>query len=136
MHVDFQGWRITTGADYTFPSGTSLAAGGYLVITADPAAFATATGVTALGPWKSGAKLSNNGEDITLCNASGTVVDVVARRNVVRVVEQLHKDSRTIEGLIREGQIAIVGAMYDVVTGDIEFLPDDVRADRQMRQTL
>lgn len=66
----------------------------------------------------------------------GTVVDVVARRNVVRVVEQLHKESRTIEGLIREGQIAIVGAMYDVVTGDIEFLPDDVRADRQMRQTL
>ncbi|MDF0666610.1 MAG: bifunctional SulP family inorganic anion transporter/carbonic anhydrase [Nitrospira sp.] len=66
----------------------------------------------------------------------GTVVDVVARRNVVRVVEQLHKASRTIDGLIREGQIAIVGAMYDVVTGDIEFLPDDVRADRQMRQTL
>lgn len=56
-----------------------------------------------------------------------TLVDVVSRRNVVRVVEQLHKQSRTIDGLIRKGRIAIVGAMYDVVTGDIEFLGDDVR---------
>ncbi|MBX3329208.1 MAG: bifunctional SulP family inorganic anion transporter/carbonic anhydrase [Nitrospira sp.] len=55
---------------------------------------------------------------------AGTVMDVVARRNVVRVVEQLHKQSRTIDGLIRKRQIAIVGAMYDVVTGNIEFLQD------------
>jgi carbonic anhydrase/SulP family sulfate permease len=61
-------------------------------------------------------------------DVTGTLVDGVARRNVVRVAEQLHKQSRTIDGLIRKGQIAIVGAMYDVVTGDIEFLRDDVRA--------
>jgi carbonic anhydrase len=64
---------------------------------------------------------------------TGTLVDGVARRNVVRVVEQLHKQSRTIDDLIRKGQIAIVGAMYDVETGDIEFLRDDVRANMEIR---
>lgn len=69
-------------------------------------------------------------------DVTGTLVDGVARRNVVRVAEQLHKQSRTIDGLIRKGQIAIVGAMYDVVTGDIEFLQDDVRAIKEIKQTL
>jgi carbonic anhydrase len=52
-------------------------------------------------------------------------VDAVARRNVLWVVEQMRKQSRTLDGLVREGRIAIVGAMYDVVTGDIEFLAED-----------
>ena len=52
-------------------------------------------------------------------------VDAVARRNVLRVVEQMRKQSQTLDGLVREGRIAIVGAMYDVVTGEIEFLAED-----------
>ena len=52
-------------------------------------------------------------------------VDTVARRNVLRVVEQMREQSRTLDGLVREGRIAVVGAMYDVVTGDIEFLAED-----------
>ncbi|TKB94361.1 MAG: sulfate transporter [Nitrospira sp.] len=52
-------------------------------------------------------------------------VDAVARRNVLRVVQQMREQSRTLDGLIREGRIAIVGAMYDVVTGEIEFLAED-----------
>lgn len=52
-------------------------------------------------------------------------VDAVARRNVLRVVEQMHEQSRTLDGLVREGRVAIVGAMYDVVTGEIEFLAED-----------
>ena len=52
-------------------------------------------------------------------------VDAVARRNVLRVVERMRKQSQTLDGLAREGQIAIVGAMYDVVTGEIEFLAED-----------
>ena len=52
-------------------------------------------------------------------------VDAVARRNVSRVVEQMRQQSQTLDGLVREGRIAIVGAMYDVVTGKIEFLGDD-----------
>ena len=49
-------------------------------------------------------------------------VDAVARRNVTRVVERMRTESPTLDGLVREGRIAIVGAMYDVATGEIEFL--------------
>lgn len=52
-------------------------------------------------------------------------IDVVARRNVMRVVERLHTESRTLGDLVRDGRIAIVGAIYDVATGQIEFLTDD-----------
>jgi carbonic anhydrase/SulP family sulfate permease len=54
----------------------------------------------------------------------GAFVDSVARRNVVRVVETLLRDSRTLADLVRDGRILVVGAMYDVVTGGIEFLPE------------
>jgi carbonic anhydrase len=49
----------------------------------------------------------------------------VARRNVARVVKRMREQSQTLNGLVREGRIAIVGAMYDVVTGEIEFLAED-----------
>jgi carbonic anhydrase/SulP family sulfate permease len=52
------------------------------------------------------------------------LINTVARRNVARSVEQLRKLSATLDRLIREGRIAIVGAMYDVTTGAIEFLPE------------
>ncbi len=51
-------------------------------------------------------------------------VDGVARRNVVRVVRRMREESRTLDELVRSDRIAIVGAMYDVTTGEIEFLPD------------
>jgi carbonic anhydrase/SulP family sulfate permease len=49
-------------------------------------------------------------------------VNAVARRNVLRVIEVMRQQSKTLEQLLRDGQIEIVGAMYDVVTGDLEFL--------------
>jgi len=54
-----------------------------------------------------------------------SLVNAVARRNVLQVVERMRAQSRTLDGLVREGRIAIVGAMYDVVTGEIEFLTED-----------
>jgi carbonic anhydrase/SulP family sulfate permease len=57
------------------------------------------------------------------------VVDSVARRNVARVVEQISRESQTLARLIRDGRVAVVGAMYDVSTGAIEFLPDTVGAE-------
>ena len=53
----------------------------------------------------------------------GPFVDDVARRNVARVVEQILHESQALADLVRAGRIAIVGAMYDVATGNIEFLP-------------
>jgi carbonic anhydrase len=53
-----------------------------------------------------------------------TFVDAVARRSVSRVVERMRKQSHTLDGLLRERRITIVGAMYDIVTGAIEFLAE------------
>jgi carbonic anhydrase/SulP family sulfate permease len=64
---------------------------------------------------------------------AGPLVDAVARRNVLRVVESMREQSTTLDDLVRKQQIAIVGAMYDVGTGALEFLtgdtcgPDDQR---------
>ena len=52
------------------------------------------------------------------------IVDAVARRNVLRVVTQIRTQSQTLDTLARDGRIAIVGAMYDVVTGEVEFLTE------------
>ncbi len=80
------GWAITTGADYTFPAGTTIPAGGYLIVAANPAALRAASSsagsATVLGPWKTGATLANKGETITLAapgasTGSWTTVDVV-----------------------------------------------------------
>ncbi|MGE0608986.1 MAG: bifunctional SulP family inorganic anion transporter/carbonic anhydrase, partial [Pirellulales bacterium] len=52
------------------------------------------------------------------------MVDQVARRNVQHSVQQIVSESRTISRLVEEGRLAVVGAMYDVGTGEIEFLQD------------
>ena len=51
-----------------------------------------------------------------------SLINAVARRNVSQVVERMRAQSQTLDDLVRGGRIAIVGAMYDVVTGKIEFL--------------
>lgn len=51
-------------------------------------------------------------------------IDEVARRNVLRVTEQLRKQSGTLSRLAQDGSIAIVGAMYDVVDGGIVFFDE------------
>jgi hypothetical protein len=88
--ADLTGWAITKGAGYTFPAGTTIAPGGFLVVAADPAALRAASpsaaAATVLGPWKSGAKLANNGETVTLSRpgttaGSWTTVDSVAYAN-------------------------------------------------------
>ncbi|PAW66592.1 MAG: hypothetical protein B9S34_07760 [Opitutia bacterium Tous-C1TDCM] len=75
------GWALTQGVDFVFPAGTSIPAGGYLVVAANPAALRAAAPALAaaavVGPWRSGATLANRGETVTLANAAGTVVDRV-----------------------------------------------------------
>lgn len=74
--VDLQGWRISGGVDLTFTSPTLVAAGGLVVVAADPAALEAATGFAgALGPWAG--RLSNGGERIALRNPAGIRVDDV-----------------------------------------------------------
>jgi carbonic anhydrase len=52
-------------------------------------------------------------------------VDEVAGANVLRTVSRIRNESPTLDRLVRQGQIAIVGAMYDVATGGMAFLVDD-----------
>ncbi len=54
------------------------------------------------------------------------LVDTVARQNVLQVTTVLREKSRTLAGLVREGRVAVVGAIYDVVTGEIEFFENDM----------
>jgi carbonic anhydrase len=49
-------------------------------------------------------------------------VDGVARQNVIRVVESIRVESQTLRDLEKAGRILIVGALYDVSSGEIEFL--------------
>lgn len=51
-------------------------------------------------------------------------VDAVARRNVARSVQTILQQSQTLSGLVRDGRVVVVGAMYNIVTGDIDFLTD------------
>jgi MFS superfamily sulfate permease-like transporter/carbonic anhydrase len=45
----------------------------------------------------------------------------VSRRNVLRTMRKIRERSSTLDGLVREGKIAIVGGMYDVSTGLVTF---------------
>jgi len=68
-------------------------------------------------------------EKLAFANASvdqrRAIVDQVARKNVIRSVQLIAQESATINRLLEDGKTAIVGAMYDVVTGDIEFLTEN-----------
>jgi carbonic anhydrase/SulP family sulfate permease len=64
-----------------------------------------------------------------------TMVDAVARENVLRVVREIRAQSRTLDKLVQERRIAIVGAMYDVTTGGIEFLVEDGLSEAALRKT-
>ena len=74
--VDLTNWKLADAVTFTFPGGTTLAAGGYLVIAQDPATLLSKYAVTALGPWVG--KLSNTGETIELRDAANIIKDTVS----------------------------------------------------------
>ncbi len=51
------------------------------------------------------------------------VVNAAVRSNVSRVTDKIFHQSQTIRSLHEEGRVAIIGAVYDVATAEIEFLP-------------
>ncbi|MCS7211821.1 MAG: carbonic anhydrase, partial [Chloroherpetonaceae bacterium] len=57
-------------------------------------------------------------------------VNAAVRENVRLQVEQLQRLEPILAELVRTGQIKIVGAIYDLATGKVEFLPDGETAQR------
>jgi MFS superfamily sulfate permease-like transporter len=57
--------------------------------------------------------------------ARQTFIDDVARRNVLTVVNGIVERSPALAKLVEDRRIAIVGAVYDVRTGHMEFLTDE-----------
>jgi carbonic anhydrase/SulP family sulfate permease len=55
-------------------------------------------------------------------------IDQIARRNVLHSVNKLLESSAIIRRMADDGMVAVVGAMYDVATGEIEFLLDESNA--------
>ncbi|MBS0152005.1 MAG: bifunctional SulP family inorganic anion transporter/carbonic anhydrase [Nitrospira sp.] len=63
------------------------------------------------------------------------MANVVSRGNVLRAVKELRQQSRTLDNLVRERRIAIVGAMYDITTGGIEFVVEDGLGEMGIQRT-
>jgi hypothetical protein len=87
------GWEFTDGINFTFPSGTTIPANGYLlVVKTTPAYFRTKYsvpgGVTVLGPY--GGNLSNAGEKLEL--SKPTDKDELGEQVYVRVDRVVYSD--------------------------------------------
>jgi hypothetical protein len=72
-NLELSGVRITNGTSYTFPVGTFVAPGQFIVLASDAAAFTNKyPGVRVDGVYTN--NLSNSGETVTLVHATGTPI--------------------------------------------------------------
>ncbi|MEZ6116712.1 MAG: lamin tail domain-containing protein [Pirellulaceae bacterium] len=74
--VDVSGWQFDDGMNFEFPAGTSIPAGGYLVVSNDAATLRQKyPDIQIVGNF--GGSLSNAGENIRLVDTNKNVVDSV-----------------------------------------------------------
>jgi len=75
VDVDLTGWRLDQAVHFTFPAGTVIPGGGFLVVASSPSTL-VAQGVTnALGPFTG--RLGNGGDTVQLRNNNDRVMDEV-----------------------------------------------------------
>lgn len=75
--------------------------------------------------------------DKDLCSKMGEMTveeqeafsDEVARKNVIRSVQEITERSEVIRDLTKAGEVMVVGALYDVKSGKIEFMLDGESAE-------
>ncbi|MCH2592855.1 MAG: lamin tail domain-containing protein [Pedosphaera sp.] len=78
--IDLSGWRFVDGVNFAFPSGASIAAGGYLVVAADTDYVRRVYKLNnVLGNYDG--ELSNPGELLRLEDADGNLADEVEYSN-------------------------------------------------------
>ena len=76
VDMDLSGWSLSDGVEFEFASDTVIPAGGYLVISSDPAALQATTGFAdALGPFVGA--LSNSGERLQLRDNNNRLMNEV-----------------------------------------------------------
>lgn len=76
IDMDLSGWQLSEGVQFTFPAGTRLRGGGYLVVASSPTRLMSALGIEGvIGPFTG--RLSNGGEKLELRNQRGRLIDSV-----------------------------------------------------------
>jgi len=84
--VDLSNWTFNDGIEFTFPDGTSLAAGAFLVVAKDAvrlrATYSALNAANTFGDFDG--TLANRGERIALRRADGVLADVVEYRDAGR----------------------------------------------------
>ncbi len=70
--IDLSRWNFSEGITFTFPQGSSLAAGGHLIVARDPARH---SGITAYGPYSG--SLARSGETLVLRDSFNNPADIV-----------------------------------------------------------
>lgn len=66
--------------------------------------------------------------------SNGEFVENVAEINVRRAVELILAKSPILEEMVNKGEIAIIGAMYDVTTGEVKFYNDTLQYAEEQKQ--
>lgn len=61
-------------------------------------------------------------------SSNGEFVDRVAQLNVNHVMKEIHGKSPVLDEMIRSKEIAMIGGMYNVETGSVEFYEDTMTA--------
>jgi hypothetical protein len=77
VQLDISEWKLSGGADFTFPAGTVVPARGYLVVARSPVDLQAASGFAgALGPFVG--QLNNDGETLSLENNDGRLMNEIS----------------------------------------------------------
>jgi carbonic anhydrase len=59
-------------------------------------------------------------------SSNSAFVDRVARLHVLQTIRNIVRESPTLGMMLRSGEIGIIGGMYDIATGMVEFYGDDL----------
>ena len=80
IDIDLSEWSIEEAVDFTFPEGTIIPGGGYLVIAANPAALQTLTGIgNVVGPFSG--RLNNGTGRLQLRDRNDRLMDEMEYRD-------------------------------------------------------
>ncbi len=66
-----------------------------------------------------------NEHQVTEIGNNATLIQEVAEKNVRLVVEQIKQRSAVLHNLLQTGKIGIVGGMYDIETGKVQFYSEN-----------